>query len=216
MQPDDAATRRPYRQTRRAESTAQTRTRIRESARALLLDRGYTRTSMRAVAEHADVGVRTVYDYFPTKTELLKEVVQTAIVGDSLPIPASEREWFTAVLDADDPTLRAALLARASTELHQRTAALFAVARNAAADDPDAAQLWRAGKAGHRADCELIARAALGSRGTQAVRAMTATLYVLIGPETFNLLADELGLALPTYERWLRDQLATLFRAGRT
>jgi AcrR family transcriptional regulator len=166
---------------------------------------------MRAVAEHAGVGVRTVYDYFPTKTELLKEVVQTAIVGDALPVPASGRGWFQAVLDEADPTRRADLLARASTQLHQRTAALFAVARSAAADDPEAAELWRAGKAGHRSDCERFARATLGNNGPPAVGAMTATLYVLIGPETYTLLADELGFTPRAYERWLRDRLAALF-----
>ncbi len=46
---------------------------------------------MRAVAERAGVGTRTAYDYFPTKTALLKEVVEHAIVGDVLPIPASGR-----------------------------------------------------------------------------------------------------------------------------
>jgi AcrR family transcriptional regulator len=214
---DNDPPRRRYRQTRRAESRAQTRARIRESARTLLLDRGYAGTSMRAVAEHAGVGVRTVYDYFPTKTELLKEVVQTAIVGDSLPIPARGRSWFQAVLDEADPTRRAALLAHASTQLHQRTAALFTVARSAAADDPDAAALWRGGKAGHRNDCERFARAILGENNTAAVRTLTATLYVLIGPETYTLLADELGFTPASYERWLRHQLAAVFEhAGKS
>jgi len=215
MPVDDGPPRRQYRQTRRAELTAQTRARIRESAHTLLLDRGYAGTSMRAVAEHAGVGVRTVYDSFPTKTELLKEVVETAIVGDSAPVPAGGRDWFQEIIDEDDPTRRAALLARASTQLHQRTAALFAVARGAAADDPDAARLWRAGKAGHRSDCERFARAALGDHDGPAAHALTAALYVLIGPETFTLLADELGFTPQAYQQWLGDQLAAIFEQAR-
>ena len=215
MPVDDVPPRRQYRQTRRAELTAQTRARIRDSARTLLLDRGYAGTSMRAVADHAGVGLRTVYDNFPTKTELLKEVVQTAIVGDPLPVPASGPDWFQGILDEDDPTRRAALLAQASRQLHQRTAALFTVARNAAADDPEVAGLWRAGKTGHRSDCERFARAVLGQHDTHAMHALTATLYVLIGPETYTLLTDELGLTPQAYQQWLNDRLAATFEQAR-
>jgi AcrR family transcriptional regulator len=169
---------------------------------------------MRAVAERAGVGARTVYDYFPTKIALLKEVVEYAIVGDALPIPASERAWFQDVLSEEAPKRRAALLAHASAQLHQRTAALFAVARSAAADDAAAADLWRMGKAGHRRDCERIARAVLRRTTGPAPRAMTATLYVLIGPETYSVLADELGFTSQVYEEWLRDQLTIVFRAA--
>ena len=98
-----------------------------------------------------------------------------------------------------------------ATQLHQRTAALFAVARGAAADDPDAARLWRAGKAGHRSDCERFARAALGDHDGPAAHALTAALYVLIGPETFTLLTGELGFTPQNYEQWLGRQLAITF-----
>ena len=221
MPADHDPPRREYRQTRRAELAAQTRTRIRDSARILLLDRGYAGTSMRAVADHAGVGLRTVYDNFPTKTDLLKDVVQTAIVGDPLPVPAGDRDWFQNILDEADPTRRAALLAQASTRLHQRTAALFTVARSAAADDPEVAQLWRTGKAGHRSDCERFARAVLGERTGHAVQdaaaldALTAMLYVLVGPETYTLLTDELGLTAPSYQKWLETQLTGLFEQAR-
>jgi AcrR family transcriptional regulator len=212
---DQVPPRRRYRQSRRAEAAAQTRARIRQAAHCLLLEHGYTATSMRAVAEHAGVGARTVYDYFPTKTALLKEVVEHAVVGDALPIPAGERAWFLDILHEEAPERRAALLAHASAQLHQRTAALFAVARTAAADDAAVADLWRAGKSGHRRDCERIARAVLGRTTGPAPRAMTATLYVLIGPETYTLLADDLGFTSHAYEQWLRDQLTIVFRAAK-
>ena len=209
---DEPPPRRQYRQTQRAQSTAQTRARIRDAASTLLLERGYAGTSMRAVADHAEVGLRTVYDNFPTKTDLLKDVVQNAIVGDAKPVPASGRDWFREVLDEPSPARRAALLARASTRLHQRTAALFAVARNAAANDPDAAALWRSGKAGHRSDCQRFARAVLNSTDRAGLKALTATLYILIGPETYTVLTDELGLTPQKYEGWLRDQLSEAFQ----
>jgi hypothetical protein len=42
---------------------------------------------------------------------------------------------------------------------------------------------------------------------------MTATLYVLIGPETYTVLAEELGFTAHAYESWLRDQQTMLFEA---
>jgi AcrR family transcriptional regulator len=211
MPVDDAPPRRRYHQTRRAELTALTRSRIRAAAHTLFLVQGYAGTSMRAVAEHAGVGPRTVYDNYPTKSELLKDVVQVAIVGDALQIPARARGWFEAILDEVDPIRRARLLAAASTQLHRRTAPIFAVARSAASNDAEVAQLWRDGKAGHHSDCEALARAAVTSGGTRAVRTMTTSLYVLIGPETYTLLTDELGFTPRAYQRWLSDQLTALF-----
>jgi hypothetical protein len=44
---------------------------------------------------------------------------------------------------------------------------------------------------------------------------MTATLYVLIGPETYTVLAEELGFTAHAYESWLRDQLTMLSKQRR-
>ena len=43
---------------------------------------------------------------------------------------------------------------------------------------------------------------------------MTATIYVLIGPETYTLLADELDFTPQAYERWLRNQLTAVFESA--
>jgi hypothetical protein len=66
----------------------------------------------------------------------------------------------------------------------------------------------------YRRDCERFARAALGKNAGPALRALTATLYVLIGTETHTLLSDELGFTPPAYERWLRSQLEAVFQGA--
>lgn len=63
---------RPYRQKERAASKADTRQRIVESAVALHLERGPTRTSINAIAERAGVNRVTVYRHFPDARSLLE------------------------------------------------------------------------------------------------------------------------------------------------
>ncbi len=61
---------RPYRMKRRAESQEQTRRRITESAVELHGTLGPSRTSMSAVAEHAEVRRSTLYRHFPDEAAL--------------------------------------------------------------------------------------------------------------------------------------------------
>jgi hypothetical protein len=55
----------------------------------------------------------------------------------------------------------------------------------------------------------------LGRATGPAPRALTATLYVLIGPETYTVLADDLGFTSRAYEQWLRDQLTIVSGAAK-
>jgi AcrR family transcriptional regulator len=63
---------RPYRKRRRAESEAQTRLRITESAMELHGSVGPARTSISAVAERAGVRRSTVYRHFPDEATLFR------------------------------------------------------------------------------------------------------------------------------------------------
>src|SRR3954454_8695963 len=85
---------REYRSPRRLAAARQTRARICAAARELFLANGYAATSMRAIAAAAGVAEKTVYLQFATKSAVLKEMVETAIVGDDEAIPAADRSWF--------------------------------------------------------------------------------------------------------------------------
>lgn len=45
-----------------------------DAARKLIVENGYTKTSMERIAEEAEVGVATLYKYFGTKDALIKEL----------------------------------------------------------------------------------------------------------------------------------------------
>mgnify|MGYP001338948500 CR=1 FL=1 len=64
--------RRPYRMTRRHESADRTRRRIVEATYALHARRGIAATTMRDIAERAEVAVGTVYHHFPTYEDVVR------------------------------------------------------------------------------------------------------------------------------------------------
>src|SRR4051812_19627485 len=197
---------RSYHSPRRLAAARATRARIRNAARNLFVADGYAGTSVRSIADAAGVAGKTVYLQFPTKLDLLKEVVETAIVGDDEAVAAADRDWFRQIVDDPEPRSKLRRLVEATSALHERTGEVFSMARGAAASDPDAARLWGFGKAGHRADMHLLAtsfaQAGMLPTGRDTSWA-TAPLYVLIGPETWPLLRGELQLAPEDYRRWL-------------
>lgn len=210
---------RGYHSPRRLAAARATRARIRAAATRLFLADGYSATSVRSVAQAAGVAEKTVYLHYATKLALLKEVVETTIVGDDEAVAAADRHWFQDIVENPDPEQKLRLLAQASAVLHERTGAVFAMARGAAAADPDAAALWAFGKQGHRADMTLLAASFetvdLLPPGRDSTWA-TAVLYVLVGPETWHLLRVELGYTPEAYRDWLHTALAHTLNAPAT
>ena len=78
--------RRAYNSPHRAAQASETRARISAAARTCFLERGFSKTRMRDVAERARVAEATLYLAFPTKAALLSEVIRSAIRG---PAPAT-------------------------------------------------------------------------------------------------------------------------------
>ncbi len=80
--------------------------RILEAARCLFIRKGFAETSIEGIAEHAEVGVGTVYNYFRSKDELLIAIIVRAtddvidagkvVIADP---PADPVTGFTALFD---------------------------------------------------------------------------------------------------------------------
>jgi AcrR family transcriptional regulator/predicted ester cyclase len=77
----------PARNTARAEQVRATRQKVLTAARDLFLRRGYSGSTIEAVAKRAAVSPQTVYNVVGGKAALLKAVYDVAVAGDDEPVP---------------------------------------------------------------------------------------------------------------------------------
>jgi AcrR family transcriptional regulator len=197
---------------------SRTEARIVDAASRLFVEHGYAATTLAEVATAAGVGARTVYVRFGSKAELLKRVVDVAIVGDTAEVDVMHRDWMRAALTASTAVERIAAGAAASRQIMHRAGALFGVAQQAAAVEPLVAELWTQGRAQNlRGQREMWARmAADGLLGEAAMptgadlERLVETVTVVCAAETFLLVTRMFGWGLDEYESWLVETLTTL------
>ena len=89
--------RRAYDSTVRKEAAEATRQSIIESARRLFLENGYAGTTMPAIAQAAGIALDTVYAAVGKKPTLFRLLVETAISGRDLAVPAEQRDYVRAI-----------------------------------------------------------------------------------------------------------------------
>src|SRR5215207_4385625 len=207
------ASRRPYRSPKRAAAALKTRHEIRDAAETLFLRDGYTRTSMKAIAEQAGVSEKTMYLTYATKANLLREVIQVALRGDESPATLAERPEWRAIMAgplgevfARFATLNAALM--------NRTASIIALAESAAASDPELAEHRDHAHATSRADLQALTTE-LEQRGALApgISAQDAadTMYALVTDADIYLrLTTECGWTQTRYA----DLIAHILKAA--
>lgn len=208
---------RPYRSARREEQARETRARIREAATALFIERGYTGTSIAAVAEAAGVAPQTVYVVFGNKAGLLSEAIDVALAGDDRPVPLAERAPWSEKPTSPAETV-ADEFARAATDVLDRAGRLIQVADVAAQQDQSLVPMWIGGHQGRLADlrqvAEGFAEAGLLSEGIEVATA-AELLWVLTSPDTFRSATAILGWTSGQFERWLSTTVLTTLLRGR-
>lgn len=89
-----------YDNTTRTAAARATRARVLDAARTSFLERGFAGTTIRHIAEQADVSQETIYKAFGGKAGVLKAVYDTSLVGDDEAVPLAERPEALAVFDA--------------------------------------------------------------------------------------------------------------------
>ena len=155
----DSAGTRTYVSPKREEQAKATRRAILEAAQRLFVSNGYGATSIRAIAEEAGVAVQTVYAVFGNKRQLVIELVENAVKGDDEPASVTERPEAQAIRAEPSARRRAELDAALSRKIIERVLPVFKITSDAAAVDPDFAELNRAMIARRRA--EMVEAAAL-------------------------------------------------------
>ncbi len=130
---------RRYDSSGRRERARQTRDQVIDAARDLFLTDGYAATTVTAIAAAAHVSVETIYKSFGGKAGLVRAIVDRGLAGQG-PIPAEQRSDHVRDTEPDPRRILTAWGAFV-TELAPRTVPILALARDAAASDPEIAAL---------------------------------------------------------------------------
>ena len=206
----DPSASRAYRSPRREESARQTRAAIVAAATDLFVADGYGATSVDAIAQRAGVSKPTVFAAVGNKATLLKVARDVALAGDDEPVPVMERPAYVELLGEPDQRRTIRLLARNTTALLSRYAALEDVLHGAADADPDLRQLWRAAQAQRLTAAGAYVRnlAAKGPlRPGLDEAAAIDVVWLLIAPANYSSLVLGRGWTDERFERWLGDAL---------
>jgi AcrR family transcriptional regulator len=189
-----------------AETRAErTEGRIVAAAAELFLAHGYRGTTLSEVATAAGVSDRTIYVRFATKADLLKRVIDVAVVGDTKQIDLAHRDWVVTTMSA--PTLEERLRADAAgtTELFARLAPLVAVAQQVEADEPVIADAAKAGRDGTLASTRFFWSKLRGDGLMNPdcdLEWVIATCGLLGTAETYLHMTRTIAWSSAEYERW--------------
>ena len=162
------------------------------------------------------VPIATLYRLFKTKTAILKQVIDQAVVGDDAPVPLGDRAVVKEAQAADDPKAMTAAWARVAREVFDRTAALRLVLRAAAALDADAAALQESIEQQRRVGQARVARALAGKgflRPGLTQAEARDVVFALMSIDTYRILRLEQSWSGARYEKWLADAMYRLLVA---
>lgn len=192
---------RPYHSPRRRRQAKDTRDRILRSARELFVTRGYGKTTIGAIAEHAGVSAPTIYATLESKRGILMALLDQ-LAGDA------DLAGMTAAVAAAAGDAPRQLRARIgfTSRFYASGADLIGIARTVSGTEPDLAAFWAEGEARrHRAATALVRewRAAGALAPQLSVKEAADTMWALSGPDVFRLFVRERRWSRRRYEAWL-------------
>jgi AcrR family transcriptional regulator len=207
---------RGYHSPRREEQAAATRAAVLAAARELFVAQGYAKTTVAQIARSARVAVDTVYATVGRKPALLREVLETAISGSDVAVPAGQRDYVQRVRAAPTAREKISHYVTGLVQIQDRLAPVFLALRDAGATDPDSAALWQ----------EIAQRRARNMRdfaadlrGTGELRPdltdddVADIVWSMNGPEYWVLLVGERGWSAERFGAYLIDAWTRLLLA---
>lgn len=175
---------------------------IAAAAKALFLERGYTGTTIEAIAERADVAVSTVYAVFGSKRGILRAIRSAW----------HERSHIREVVYSNPgeagPEERLEKLAQATRQQWETGSEVITIYNGAAAADSEASAELSEALEGRRKGMETFANnLELHLRPGLDTAHATAILLALCLPEVFNELVRNSGWPAEAYQAWLSQAL---------
>jgi AcrR family transcriptional regulator len=186
-----------------------------EAATRLLLENGYTGTSMGDIAREAGVAVQTIYNSIGSKRDLLSRVLDFAAAGDEAPTPVPVFMHERAKQATDAREIIGQLVAFWRGGL-ARSAPVFGVIRQAAALDPEVAELERQ-RAAQRLRNYGQAAGSFAERGALrpglSLDEAATTIFAVGHPDIYRFLVLDQGWPPERWARWVEATLtAALLR----
>ena len=197
---------RKYDSSSRAEAAKATRQAIIESARGLFLEKGYAATTMSEIAKAAGTALDTVYATVGKKPALFRLLIEMAISGSDIAVPAEERDYVRAIRVEGDAARKLQLYAAAMGEIQPRLAPLMRVLQAAAPLAGELTELWQ-GIARRRSDnMRLFVKdlAATGRLDAGLSDSKAADIiWSMNSTEFYLLLVEQRGWSVEEYREWL-------------
>jgi AcrR family transcriptional regulator len=203
-----AVKRRRYDTTARRARSAETRQRIIDAARDLMVADGYRATTVAAVASRAEVNVDTVYQLVGRKPLLLRELIEQAISGTDHAVASEERDYVHAIKAEPDPGGKLRLYARAVCSIQQRMAPLVVALRDASSTEPEAEQVWQEISERRAANMRNLIRDVCdpgGLRPGLTVDEAADVVWMLNSSDVYLLMTRDRGWSPQRFEAWLAD-----------
>jgi AcrR family transcriptional regulator len=208
---------RRYRSKLREDQARATRRRIVDAGRELFIERGYTRTTIDAIAERAEVSRKTVFTSVGGKAELLKLAWDWALAGDDEPVALADRPELQQMMQEPDPDTLIADWSRFQAAIAGRLALLFEALTVAADGDADVAALHAVSEqnrmGGARAFVTRLEEIG-GLRAELDLDRASAIAAVLMDPMPYRRLVLDAGWTLDEYAD-LVDLMARAALTGR-
>jgi AcrR family transcriptional regulator len=190
----------------------ETRLRILESARRLVLDGGYRAMTIASLAAEAGVSPQTVYNSVGGKAEVVKAVYDVMLAGDDEPQPMSERPEFLAVQVAETVQGWAAAYAALSRSIQDRVGPLLsALLEHGPGGDPVLEELVtsinRERRRGNESSLRGLTSLGLVPKRAAERKHIVDVVWLVTGPEVYDHLVGRAGWSGRSYEAWLAAQL---------
>ena len=198
----------------RRDQALMTQQRIVDAMGSLLQKKGYTATTIAAVAERAGVAVPTVYRTFGTKSAIVKRLYDITLAGDDADVPMVQRPEYVALLAAEDPDEMLARYADLAAGISARLGPLMGPLLGAAhAGDSDIRGFVAAIEKERLVGMQIFSTR-LADHGVDPEHA-TDILWVLTSPDLYQRLVRERGWTDARFRTWLGETLVQQLRPHR-
>jgi len=179
------------------------------------MERGYNATTMTAIAEHARVAERTLYNLFGSKSGLMLATLRDRTTGGEIDQLGMDHEHMRSL---DDPLEIIEFAVDTNHRVASRAIALFQVAYQAAAVEEEVAVALEAleeQRFHHQGEVINLLHEKGHLRTDIPYDLIKRGFWLMAGPETV-IKAIRGGWSLDTYTSWLRASLPSLLLPGKS